>query len=51
MFRTKIITIENSTLYYHNEMYEFQVDRFDETIGLGDIPQAEAIAIMKQIEE
>ncbi len=46
-----IKTIGDSKLYYNCDMGEFEVDRFDEIIGLGDITEAEAIAEVTEWEE
>ncbi len=43
--------IGDSKLYYNDDLGEFEVERFDEVISLGDITEAEAIAEVEAIEE
>mgnify|MGYP004520774909 CR=1 FL=1 len=43
--------IGDSKLYYNCDMGEFEVDRFDEIIGLGDITEEQAIKEVEEIEE
>lgn len=44
-------TIGDSKLYYNDDLGQFEVERFDEVISLGDITEAEAIAEVEAIEE
>lgn len=43
--------IGDSKLYYNDDLGQFEVERFDEIIGLGDITEAEAIAEVTEWEE
>lgn len=46
-----IKTIGDSKLYYNCDMGEFEIDRFDEIISLGDITEEQAIKEVEEIEE
>ncbi len=43
--------IGNSKLMYNDDLGEFEVHRFDEVIGLGDITEEQAIKEVEEIEE
>lgn len=43
--------IGDSKLYYNDDLGQFEVERFDEIIPIGDITEAEAIAEVTEWEE
>lgn len=44
-------TIGDSKLYYNDDLGQFEIERFDEIISIGDVSLDEAIAEVEAIEE
>lgn len=44
-------TIGDSKLYYNDDLGQFEIERFDEIIPIGDVSLDEAIAEVEEIEE